>query len=512
VAGEGTADADADGTPDDCDLCEGDFAGDQLHDEDGDGVADACDNCPITSNSGQENTDGDGLGDACDPSNSTAETLVFFEGFGSPHSLDGWTNPYGTLLLGDDVVSILGDGALRRLDIPTGNTMVIAGLRLEDYIFVEDAAGLTLRDDDDEDTAIKCYIGEDNGFGFGYNLETSDPADSPRGPDAMSRTPPPAIHTTHIVAGFGVDNELGCHFNGERGHTLLTSVAAPGGGFSLWADEAKTSFEWVMVVELDGEVPDLPNLERDDVGDASLPTLITVPTASPVPAALPLYEDVDCFEFVAPADGYVAFSSYKPDGTPCSWDTEHHHMFMLDDMYSYMSGYGHEREACGFVIEDVLNGTTYFACTTSDNDVLASVEVEAAMWPALQGGDTCETAVTLPGANGVGAGQMSDSALDLSDLPGCPGELYGKDSFFKINVPDGQTLTVSETLDVGDEAIVLLTACDAMFCAGGADNSGNDRETASWTNTTGADVEVIVGLEEYCGPEALHYLLEWDVQ
>jgi hypothetical protein len=514
AADPSTTDTDGDGTPDACDLCMGMASGDQEHDEDGDGVADACDNCPTVANADQANTDGDGLGDACDFDNTSAQTIVFFDGFGSPLSLEGWDVDDGTWVLHGDGVSVRGDedGALRRSDITTGNTMVIAGLRFDDYSAPEDAAGLTLRDDDTENTSIKCYIGEDNGYGFGHTVETTAPGTTPRGPQMHFDTPPPPVNTPLVIAGFGAGDEVGCHFNGERGQTLLGGNSTPGGGLSLWADSVFTSFAWVMVVELDGSVPDLPNLTRDDIGDPYLPDPLVVPTMMPAPAALPLQADEDCFEFVAPADGYVELSSFKPDGTNCPFDAEHHHMFMLEDDLTYMSGYGHERAACGYVIEEVLAGLTYIACTTSDDDVMPSVEVAASTWPTLQGGDTCGTAVPLVAASGRGAGLMGTSALDLSDQPGCPSEMYGKDTWFSINVPAGQTLTVSETFDTGDEAIVLLSACDAVACLASADQSGNDRETVSWTNPFGTDQVVFIGLEEYGGPDALHYLFEWDVQ
>ena len=66
-------------------------------------------------------------------------------------------------------------------------------------------------------------------------------------------------------------------------------------------------------------------------------------------------------------------------------------------------------------------------------------------------------------------------------------------------------------LALGDEAIVILSACDAMACLAGADSSGNNRETATWTNAAAIDQVVYIGLEEYDGPDALHYLFEWDL-
>jgi hypothetical protein len=59
-------DADADTVGDACDVCiETPDPGQE--DADADGSGDVCDNCPVLSNPGQIDTDGDGLGDACDP-------------------------------------------------------------------------------------------------------------------------------------------------------------------------------------------------------------------------------------------------------------------------------------------------------------------------------------------------------------------------------------------------------------------------------------------------------------
>ena len=58
-------DGDADGVPDDDDVCVDVYDATQA-DEDLDGIGDACDNCRWVANPGQTDSDGDGVGDACE--------------------------------------------------------------------------------------------------------------------------------------------------------------------------------------------------------------------------------------------------------------------------------------------------------------------------------------------------------------------------------------------------------------------------------------------------------------
>lgn len=59
------------------------------HDEDADGIDDKCDKCPHKPDPAQIDTDGDGVGDVCDPSNTTNQTIAFFDPFTS--QLPGWS-------------------------------------------------------------------------------------------------------------------------------------------------------------------------------------------------------------------------------------------------------------------------------------------------------------------------------------------------------------------------------------------------------------------------------------
>ncbi|MBA2538470.1 MAG: thrombospondin type 3 repeat-containing protein [Deltaproteobacteria bacterium] len=81
-------DVDADGVPNDEDLCPKSYDPDQ-HDEDGDAVGDSCDVCPSIVNPTQSDVGemasfgfGDGVGDACDPRPARdGDRLVYFDTF-----------------------------------------------------------------------------------------------------------------------------------------------------------------------------------------------------------------------------------------------------------------------------------------------------------------------------------------------------------------------------------------------------------------------------------------------
>jgi hypothetical protein len=79
------------------------------HDEDADGTPDQCDLCPAHAGD-QADADGDGVGDACDPDNTTAQRIVMFETFSSGLPA-GWVTAGAATwtAMGDDVVGMYGD-------------------------------------------------------------------------------------------------------------------------------------------------------------------------------------------------------------------------------------------------------------------------------------------------------------------------------------------------------------------------------------------------------------------
>ena len=72
-------------------------------DDDNDGIPDELDNCPLTPNSGQQDTDGDGLGDVCDPD-------IDGDGLSNQEETDGWDiTLYGCRGLPEGSVHVTSD-------------------------------------------------------------------------------------------------------------------------------------------------------------------------------------------------------------------------------------------------------------------------------------------------------------------------------------------------------------------------------------------------------------------
>ncbi|MBP6632347.1 MAG: thrombospondin type 3 repeat-containing protein [Kofleriaceae bacterium] len=98
-------------------------------DEDADGLGNECDNCPYITNADQADVDLDGVGDPCDRSASTAERLVFFDGFDTDRpewTLTGFTRE-GGLLVG----RLMTTHAV--VTLPSGTTTTAAVTRLRSY-------------------------------------------------------------------------------------------------------------------------------------------------------------------------------------------------------------------------------------------------------------------------------------------------------------------------------------------------------------------------------------------
>ncbi len=134
-------------------------------------------------------------------------------------------------------------------------------------------------------------------------------------------------------------------------------------------------------------------------------------------------------------------------------------------------------------------------------------------------GESCQVApATSPGTvTGTIVGYYNNYNPPLS----CTGETQnGRDRAYRVNVPAGQTLTATVTPDAGfDPAIYLIGApasmCDAnpITCLDGADlGLDDDPETVTFTNSSGAAVDVYVVVDTFYRFDDMTYSLTVQVQ
>jgi photosystem II stability/assembly factor-like uncharacterized protein len=135
-------DRDADGIPDDQDLCGNDFDPDQI-DGDGDGAGDACDNCASVDNPDQANSDGDAAGDVCDCNPVSADV------FSIPPEVSGlsWSSPTelewesALPLSGNETEHVVFRGLLGQF--PVGSSSFCTETRLQEASLIDpDVPGL----------------------------------------------------------------------------------------------------------------------------------------------------------------------------------------------------------------------------------------------------------------------------------------------------------------------------------------------------------------------------------
>jgi hypothetical protein len=94
--------------------------------------------------------------------------------------------------------------------------------------------------------------------------------------------------------------------------------------------------------------------------------------------------------------------------------------------------------------------------------------------------------------------------------------LPGRDAAYSIVVPAFQTLTVSVTPSTAwDPAILILSNCqaEALTCLANADaGNAGEVEVATFTNTTGANINVLVVIDSWSSVSAGPFSVVADVR
>jgi hypothetical protein len=157
--------------------------------------------------------------------------------------------------------------------------------------------------------------------------------------------------------------------------------------------------------------------------------------------------------------------------TTCSWTTD------SSEQFSYLND-----TAAPVTVFLVVEG--YYSYTVGTVTLTASNAAPPA-------GSTCANPIDLT-AGGTWSGNFSSFRDGWTRGTGCGGMGTGPEVWFTALVAAGGTFTFSET-STTDVVLHRVSACGTTSCTW----YGDEPETLSWTNSTGAAATVYLNLERY---------------